>query len=254
MVPDRLFPELQSQLAAFPANVLQLELGIQSFDPDVQRRIQRLQDNELLVANLAWLRTHTQAHLHTDLIAGLPGETLDSFADGFDRLYHCHPHEIQVGILKRLRGTPMADPTSGMAKAHAMRFNPEPPYELLANDCLDFVTMQRLKRFARYWDLLGNSGRFPHTLSLLLQHTPSPFRYFLQLSDWLQATVRTTHGIALHRLHQLLAQAATTLPGTPDLPGEQLQYALQRDDPARANPRATRQLRHHGLTPDRTPG
>lgn len=156
-----------------------MEVGIQTFNPNVQSLISRKQDNTKSGENLRWLRKKSHAHLHTDLIIGLPGEDLDSFARGFDRLYALNPHEIQVGILKRLRGAPIAR----HRRAFRLRFNPNPPYDILSTDSIDFGTMQRLNRFARYWDMIANSGRFRETLPLLLE--PAPFDRFLALSDWL---------------------------------------------------------------------
>jgi len=99
VIPDHLPERLRAMIAQFPPGVLQFEVGIQSFNEEVQKRISRKQDNALTVANLRWLQQHSHAHLHTDLIFGLPGESLQSFADGFDRLYALRPHEIQLGLL-----------------------------------------------------------------------------------------------------------------------------------------------------------
>ena len=194
LVPDHLPDRLKSILPDFPPGTLQFEIGIQTFNPDVQAAISRRQDNDAACANLAWLREHTRAHLHVDLIAGLPGEDLQSFAAGFDRLVALRPHEIQFGILKRLRGAPVARHTA----AHDLRFNPAPPYSILSTDRLDFPTLQRMTRFARYWDLVANSGRFGSALPLLLG--ASPFSRFMQFSDWLYAQSRRTHAIAHERL------------------------------------------------------
>jgi hypothetical protein len=128
----------------------------------------------------------------------LPGEDLASFAQGFDRLARIAPQEIQVGILKRLRGTPIARHT----EAHAMRYNPDPPYNVLATGSVGFADMQRVTRFARYWELVGNSGRFTRTLPLLLGD--APFDRFMSFSDWLFATTGKTHEFALERLYELL--------------------------------------------------
>jgi hypothetical protein len=84
---------------------------------------------------------------------------VESFAAGFDRLIALGPQEIQVGILKRLRGTPIVRHDAEWQ----MVYNPHPPYEILQNKLIDFATMQRLRRFARYWDLVGNSGNFIET-------------------------------------------------------------------------------------------
>ncbi len=199
MIPDRLPAALRTELAAFPPGAVQLEIGIQTFDPAVGRRISRTQDVPRLEDNLRFLRAETGVHLHTDLIVGLPGESLESFGRGFDRLVALRPHEIQVGILKRLRGTPIVRHT----EAFAMRYDPEPPYALLSNRDLDFPTVQRLKRFARYWDLIANSGNFPTVLPALWTGE-RPFPAFLALSDWLHEASGRTHGIALKRLAGML--------------------------------------------------
>jgi radical SAM superfamily enzyme YgiQ (UPF0313 family) len=205
LIPDHLPDALKESIVKFPNGSLQFEIGIQSFNEEVQRHISRKQDDAQTAMNLVWLREHSHAHLHADLIVGLPGETLESFAGGFDRLVKLNPHEIQVGILKRLRGTPIARHT----EAFDMRYNPQPPYNILANAQIDFGTMQRLNRFARYWDMVGNSGRFVHTRPLLLGL--APFNRFLEFSDWLFATTRQTHRIALDRLFALVFQGVTTL-------------------------------------------
>jgi hypothetical protein len=130
----------------------------------------------------------------------LPGESLESFAAGFDRLVALSPQEIQVGILKRLRGTPIARHTAEWQ----MVYGDDPPYEILQNRLIDFDTMQRLRRFARYWDLVGNSGRFVETTPLLWRASGSPFADFLRWSDWLHARVSRQHGIALDWLAELM--------------------------------------------------
>lgn len=198
LIPDHLPESLKEAIARFPAGTLQFEIGIQTFNEDVQKRISRRQDNAAAEANLRWLRVHSKAHLHVDLIAGLPGEDVESFARGFDRLVRCNPHEIQFGILKRLRGASIARHT----ESFGLRFNPQPPYNILATERIDFATMQRLVRFARYWDLVANSGRFPRTLPLLLG--ASPFAAFLAFADALYAATGRTHAIANERLYEHL--------------------------------------------------
>ena len=210
LIPDHLPERLKSAIALFPAGSLQFEIGIQTFDPVVQSRISRRQKNHVAEANLRWLREHSGAHLHVDLIAGLPGEGVDTFALGFDRLVALNPHEIQFGILKRLRGAPIARHT----RDFDLRFSPDPPYQILATDLIDFATMQRLNRFARYWDLVANSGRFKQTLPCLLG--ASPFAHFLAFSDWLYQRTGQTHALAHDRLvnllHEHLAQRGNVAP------------------------------------------
>ena len=198
LIPDHLPEKLKTQIARFPVGTLQFEIGIQSFDPIVQARISRRQNNELAGSNIRWLREHSHAHLHVDLIAGLPGEDIASFALGFDRLVALGPQEIQFGILKRLRGAPIAR----HSEAFDLRFNPDPPYNILSTSVIDFAAFQRLSRFSRYWDIIANSGRYRGTLKLLLGD--APFARFLKLSDWLYAQTGQTHALAHERLVHLL--------------------------------------------------
>ena len=206
VVPDSLPDRLKLLIAQFPAGSLQFEVGIQSFNPEVQQRISRRQDNLKTADNLRWLVTESRAHVHADLIFGLPGETLESFADGFDRLYALAPHEIQFGILKRLRGTPIARHTVDFA----MVYDPQPPYTVLQTGEIDFYVMQRIQRFARYWEMVANSGRFALTMKLLLG-PGSAFHHFLNFSDWLWTTTGKTHEFAPEKLVDLLHQHLTAV-------------------------------------------
>ncbi len=205
MIPDRLPEGLREVIARFPPGALQFEVGIQTFNEDVGGLIKRRQNYARLADNLEFLQRQTGVHVHADLIAGLPGETFESFASGFDRLIALGPQEIQVGILKRLRGTPIVrhDTTWQMV------YSPHPPYEILQNKLIDFATMQRLRRFARYWDLVGNSGNFLETTRLIWSGSDSPFQSFLRWSEWLHGRVARTDSIALVRLMELLFEYLT---------------------------------------------
>jgi radical SAM superfamily enzyme YgiQ (UPF0313 family) len=200
VVPDHLPDALKDAISRFPAGTLQFEIGIQSFNPEVQALVSRRQNNDKAAENIRWLCQHSNAHLHVDLIAGLPGEIVESFAAGFDRLVELGPHEIQFGILKRLRGTPIIRHTA----AYGLVFDPAPPYTILATDRIGFADMQKLVRFARYWDLVANSGRFAHTLPHILRD--APFKHFMALSEWLFQRTDATHRIALDRLALLVAE------------------------------------------------
>jgi radical SAM superfamily enzyme YgiQ (UPF0313 family) len=196
LIPDRLPEGLRELIVRFPPGTLQFEVGIQTFNPAVAARIHRRQDYERLEDNLRFLRERTAVHVHADLIAGLPGETLESFAAGFDRLVALRPPEIQVGILKRLRGAPIARHD----REWAMVYSPLPPYEILRNRLLGFAELQRLRRFARFWDLVANSGNFVETTPRLWAAGGSPFAAFLRFSEWLHQRAGRTHAIALPRL------------------------------------------------------
>lgn len=204
LIPDHLPEKLKTTIARFPAHSLQFEIGIQSLDPDVQQRISRKQNNIKSHENIQWLKNNSHAHIHADLIIGLPGEDLEIFARGFNELIKMNPDEIQVGVLKRLRGTPIIRHTD----EYQMVFNPQPPYTILHNRDIDFATMQRLNRFARYWEIIINNGRFKHCKAILLGD--KPFENFLQLSDWLFKETRQTHKFSLDRLFNLLYHGMIT--------------------------------------------
>lgn len=198
LIPDHLPEKLKEAIQRFPPGTLQFEIGIQTFNMEVQARISRKQKNELARENILWLAENSGAHLHVDLIAGLPGENVQSFGEGFNKLVALNPHEIQFGILKRLRGAPIAR----HAQDFELRFNPAPPYNILSTNCIDFAEMQKLSRFSRYWDILANSGRYTRTLPVLLGE--SAFDGFFALSEWLYARTKQTHAIAHERMVHLL--------------------------------------------------
>ena len=200
MIPDRLPEALREVIARFPPGALQFEVGIQTFNPQVSQLISRRQDYERLADNFRFLRAHTGVHVHADLIVGLPGESAESFGEGFDRLIALGPQEIQVGILKRLRGTPIVRHEAEWG----MVYGEHPPYEILQTKLIDFASLQRLRRFARFWDLIGNSGNFIGTTPLIWGHDASPFREFMRLCDWLHERLGRQHGIALTELAELL--------------------------------------------------
>ncbi len=207
LIPDRLPESLRELIARFPAGALQFEIGIQTFDPETCRLISRPQDNEQVESNLRWLRANTSVHLHTDLIAGLPGESIESFAAGFDRLYRLRPQEIQVGILKRLRGTPIIRHDVEWQ----MVYSQHPPYEILSTKLMSFEQLQSIRRFARVWDLVGNSGNFLESLPLMLDDQQSPFETFVLFTEWLMKEEGRRHGIALGALFEVVFRFLTEI-------------------------------------------
>lgn len=200
VVPDKLPEKLRETLAKFPEHVLQFEIGVQTFDPQIQDLISRKQDNEKTCENLLWLRNNTNAHIHADLIFGLPSDNLSNFAHSFDKLVALNPQEIQLGILKRLRGAPINRHT----EEYQMVYNENQPYNILSTRDIDFQTMQRVNRFARFWDMIGNSGRFPNTKLIIFED--QPFHNFMKLSDSLYKTEGSSWKISLRRLFKLLHQ------------------------------------------------
>jgi len=205
VVPDHLPRKLKELLTQFPTGSLQFEIGIQTFNTEVQANISRKQNNAKSKDNLIWLRDNTSAHIHADLIFGLPGETFETFKDSFNQLYHCRPHEIQMGILKRLKGSPIIRHT----EAFDLRFNPLPPFNILSTDRVSFATMQRINRFARYWDMIGNSGRFKYSLPHIL--SDKPFDNFMAITEWIFNKTGQIHKISLKKLFELMSQAIEAL-------------------------------------------
>ncbi len=205
MIPDRLPEGLRELIVRFPAGVLQFEVGIQTFNEEVSARIKRRQNYQSWQENFEFLRGSTGVHLHADLIVGLPGESIESFAAGFDRLIALQPQEIQVGMLKRLRGTPIARHDAEWE----MVYQEEAPYEILQNKCFSYAQMQRMRRFSRYWNLIGNSGNFNATLPLIWRGAEGHFHSFLALSDWLHETSKRTHAIARVQLFEYIFQYLT---------------------------------------------
>ncbi|MCP4784876.1 MAG: DUF4080 domain-containing protein [Fuerstiella sp.] len=202
MIPDRLPDSLREIVVQFPAGVLQFEIGVQTFNDDVGELISRQQDDDQLSDNFRFLRQQSGVHIHADLIIGLPGETVESFAAGFDRLVELRPQEIQVGILKRLKGTPITRHDEEWQVVYSARS----PFEILSNRLIDFETMHRLRRFARFWDVVANSGNFLVSCPMIWQARDSAFDSFLEFSDWLFEVERRSHNISLIRLAERLFQ------------------------------------------------
>ena len=199
VIPDH-FPEaLRGRIARFGPAALQLEIGIQTLNPAVAETIHRPLRPEKIEQNLRFLETQTHAHLHLDLIVGLPGETLESFAHNLDTLVSWSGGEIQIGILKKLSGTTMArhDDPFGMVYSDA------PPYDVLKTAHVGFSDVQKMKRFARYWDILYNSGHFPKSVRLLWPEG-RVFEGFWDFSGWVYEQTAATWKIAQDRMARLL--------------------------------------------------
>ncbi len=196
MVPSR-FPEsLRRRLMRFPAGSLRLEVGIQTFNREVAALIGRPSDPDKEVETLRFLRDKTTAIVHADLIAGLPGENLESFASGFDRLWETRPGEVQLGILKRLPGAPIARHDA----AFRMKWSQNPPYEVLSTSTMSREELDQVKTFARFWELIVNRGRFDAVLDQLLPPGIPGFARFSALSARLLSRFGRAWGIPLDDL------------------------------------------------------
>jgi radical SAM superfamily enzyme YgiQ (UPF0313 family) len=213
MVPDRLPAELKELIQKFPDGALQFEIGIQTWNPEVAKNVSRRQDYVKIVENFQFLKKETKVHTHADLIVGLPGETLDSFALGFDAVAGCQPDEIQVGLLKRLKGTPIVRHDQNFQ----MIYQNHPPFQILSTKDMDYSTIQKMVRFAKFWDLFANSGNFPNFMKYLkLVSKESFFWTFMSFVDFLSARHPEGHGIALLRLVESAWTYLTTVQALPD--------------------------------------
>ncbi len=205
VIPDHFPTSLREKIKAFPHGALQLEIGIQTLNENVAHNISRVINLEKMRSNIEFLENETQAHIHLDLIVGLPGESLESFGKNLDILVSMAKCEIQIGILKKLSGTHIKrhDETFGMV------YSDIPPYDILKNDQLSFKDIQIMKRFARFWDLTYNSGNFKRTI-VLLWGSQSVFENFYTFSLWIYEQTDSTWKISLERLGKLLFEYLTT--------------------------------------------
>lgn len=211
-VPERFPPEVRTLLRRFPPGALRLEIGVQTLDPRVSETVGRRVDPARVEETFRFLREETRVDVHADLIAGLPGEDLDGFARSFNRMVEWNPAEIQVGLLKRLRGTSIGRHDM----EHGMRYSADPPYELIASASLGGEQVRRIKRFARYWDRMVNRGALRDAVALLWRNSGEPFEAFLDFSDWAFERMGRDWGLPLDRLAVALAdylQEVRRLPG-----------------------------------------
>ncbi|MFO7937237.1 MAG: radical SAM protein [Kiritimatiellia bacterium] len=198
---DILPENIKKMLGRFPQRFLHLECGIQTLNPDVAERIGRSRDIDKTLWNLKFLVDETGADVHADLIFGLPGESEKSFAAGFNKLINiCNPPTVQVNLLKALPGTEL----SGKADSCKLKFNPEPPYELLASDQMDFATLNRIQRFARCWELIHNRDKFNDETVKLMKLSQDVYGTFTRLAEHIYRAEGRMHRIAQARLKALV--------------------------------------------------
>lgn len=197
MVPDRLPAEIKPFLEKFKPGQVQFEIGLQTLNPVVAQNVSRKNNLAKVAENFKYLKTHTGIHTHADLIAGLPGEDIESFANGFDQLYSWQPDEIQVGILKRLKGTPIIRHESSFN----MIYSSTTPFQILKTNTMSFDEMQLMSRFSKYWDMYNNSGQFNNFMFILFeqrsQFNQSYFKTFMQFTLFLQTRFEKNYGISL---------------------------------------------------------
>jgi radical SAM superfamily enzyme YgiQ (UPF0313 family) len=199
VIPDNFPKTLRERIKKFPPASLQLEVGIQTLKEETSKRIYRKLNIEKIKDNLAFLENETKAHLHVDLIVGLPGESCEQFGENLDFLYSLTKCEIQIGILKKLSGTTL----NRHDEIYDMKYSSKPPYDVLQTNLISFSMMQKMKRFARFWDLVYNSGNFPQTVTYLFREG-KVYEGFFAFSEWIYTQTESTWQISLDRLAFLL--------------------------------------------------
>ncbi|MEY8482715.1 B12-binding domain-containing radical SAM protein [Lachnospiraceae bacterium 48-21] len=175
--------EEMALLAAMRPGLVQLEIGIQSTNPDTIRAIQRTMDFAKVRNAVEKIRKGGNIHQHLDLIAGLPFEGIDSFAKSFDDVYSLKPEQLQLGFLKVLKG-------SGMERqkdAYGLVYQSRPPYEVLYTRWLSYEDVIRLKGIEEMVEVYYNSRQFVHTLEELGWKYPSAFTMYDKLNRFYEA-------------------------------------------------------------------
>lgn len=158
--------------------LVQLEIGVQSVNPHTIKEINRVMDVDHLEQIVASIDAGKNIHQHLDLIAGLPYEDYESFAISFDRVYHMHPEQLQLGFLKVLKGSYMEE----QAAEYGLVYMDRAPYEVLYTRWLSYEDVLQLKKIEEMVEIYYNSNQFTHTLPALETCFESPFRMFEELA------------------------------------------------------------------------
>ncbi len=204
VIPDNFPNRLKERIKKFPPGSLQLEIGIQTLNNTILENINRRMNLDKVAENINFLENETNAHIHLDLIIGLPGESIESFANNLNILKSMTKAEIQIGILKKLSGTTL----DRHDQKYHMIYSDTPPYEILQNDFISFAKLQKLKRFSRFWDLTYNSGNFYNTINYLWKDS-NVYEGFYDFSEWIYTQTKSTWQISLMRLSELLFRYLT---------------------------------------------
>ncbi len=177
---DIIDEEMFSIVEKLPVGAVQFEVGIQSFNEETLKKINRKTDSALAEKNVRRLLSFKNCHIHIDLIAGLPGEDYSSFTEGFNRAYEIGANMLQLGFLKILKGSPMSD----NKEEYPCDYSSEPPYEVISTPYITEEELLRLHICENELERLYNSGRFPRTLNYVTRFMP-PFDLFLGLGEYL---------------------------------------------------------------------
>ena len=193
---------IETALSARPG-LFQFELGFQSFDPKVLKAVRRRQDPARSLELVRRLRESGRCKIHADLIAGLPFDSAAGIAESFDVLFSSGPDEIQLGVLKLLKGSEIRRQAETLWPDYV--FNPSAPYEVYSTPWIDGNTMPLIKKTAKVVDKLYNSRRFENTLSRILTggeavFKNSPYSLFFEFAVFLERYSVNIHLLSLDAL------------------------------------------------------
>ena len=175
---DLLDEEEMELLEKMRPGLVQLEIGVQSTNPETLREIHRRTDIGEIRRITARINSWHNIHQHLDLIAGLPWEGIESFRTSFNEVYGMEPEQLQLGFLKVLKGSHMAE----MAESYGLVYSRRPPYEVLSTRWLCYEELLELKGVEEMVEIHYNSRQFVHTLGLLQEEFSTPYDMFLHMA------------------------------------------------------------------------
>lgn len=175
---DILRSEEMELLSKMRPGLCQLEIGVQTTNPVTLKEIRRNMDIDKLRKTVETILSFKTVHVHLDLIAGLPYEDYESFANSFNDVYSMKPQQLQLGFLKVLKGSYMHE----MAGDYGISYLSKPPYEVLYTNWLSYEEVVKLKRIEEMVEIYYNSNQFTHTLAVLEKEFETPFEMYEDLA------------------------------------------------------------------------
>ena len=177
---DLLREEELQEMSTMRPGLIQLEIGVQSTNPDTIKAIHRTMDFEKLKGIVDRIHSFGNIHQHLDLIAGLPYEDYDSFRHSFNDVYALKPQQLQLGFLKVLKGSHMME----MCREYGIVYKTQEPYEVLSTKWLDYDHVLKLKTVENMVEVYYNSGQFQNTLEYLEGFFPDAFSIYERLGNF----------------------------------------------------------------------
>ena len=177
---DLLREEELQEMSTMRPGLIQLEIGVQSTNPDTIKAIHRTMDFEKLKGIVDRIHSFGNIHQHLDLIAGLPYEDYDSFRHSFNDVYALKPQQLQLGFLKVLKGSHMME----MCREYGIVYKTQEPYEVLSTKWLDYDYVLKLKTVENMVEVYYNSGQFQNTLEYLEKFFPDAFSIYERLGSF----------------------------------------------------------------------